>query len=151
MGEGKSGPCYTIMAETELVCTFKKALCLLCEEWVVMEQKWKKWKQRVYSGSTAGVQVRGDGARSLAQQRQGLVGCWRCFGVRTGINCQWIGFEAERNRQMLTLIADIWGLKNDLHAIYWEEKAEYEEIQVCLEEWRWDRDQGRTLKPPFFG
>lgn len=65
------------------------------------------------------------------------------FGVRTGSNCQWIGFEAERNRQMLTLIADIWGLKNELHAIYWEEKAEYEEIQVCLEEWRWDRDQGK--------
>lgn len=26
MGEGKSGPCYTIMAETELVCAFKKKL-----------------------------------------------------------------------------------------------------------------------------
>lgn len=32
-----------------------------------MEQKWKEWKQRVYSGSTAGVQVRGEGARSLEQ------------------------------------------------------------------------------------
>lgn len=150
MGEGKSAPCYTIMAETELVCTFKSALCLLCEEWVVMEQNWKKWKQRVYSGSTASVQVRGEGARSLELQWQGLVDCWRCSGVRPGSNCWWVGFEAERNRQMLTLI-DIWGLKNDLHAIYWEEKAEYEKIPVCLGEWRWDSDRGRTLKPPFFG
>ena len=72
---------------------------------------------------------------------QGLVHCWRCFGVRPGSNCWWIGFETERKRQMLTLIADIWGLKNDLHATYWEEKAEYEKIPVRLGEWRWDSDE----------
>lgn len=61
MGEGKSGPVTPLWLRQSCWCALKKALCLLCEEWVVMEQKWKKWKQRVYSGSTAGVQVRGDG------------------------------------------------------------------------------------------
>lgn len=66
-----------------------------------MEQKWKKWKQRVYSGSTAGVQVRGDGKPVPGATEAGTAGLLKVLGVRTGSNCQWIGFEAERNRQML--------------------------------------------------
>lgn len=137
MGEGKSRPCYTIMAETEAGEYFKKSSLTVL--WRIgchgakreeMEAKSlfrkycshaseRRWCTDPWSGSQNGDRYTTEHILKLelAEPVDGL-------DLR------------QRKRQTLTLIAEVWGLKNYPSAIYWEGRDMRRFRFSCFLGWR---------------